>query len=377
MAASGTATAAAGRVDTAAAPAKPLRPAFRSDAQAAGFALLIAFALALPVLLAKVHPGGREYQYSAVREEDGAFSFVRHEIFHVKDDIDIVFAGNSTTWAGFDSPLVESALSRALGRRARVVTFGSYWPGLDVPYMEIHDALQHKRIGMVVLSVPRTEFNDGPSPVGVRFLSYSDPPDTRADLPLDYRMELYAGYVLRSPRDLLNWIRPIRPIPSGYAAHNGSMHADKGYEGAPFTRFVPPVPALDASRMIYSAATRGRFHFTGNGPPPYHVFYLRKLAKLLSAAHTRFVVVNLPIQDDGRSATAIERQCWPQLAGPSTILAGIPPATLFRGLTDAQIKLLYYDSVHLNSNGSEYVTRALLPALLDIYGGAYGGENRR
>src|SRR5271166_3053874 len=114
--------------ESAAAAGEPLRPAFRNSFQMAAFLLLMLLGLGAPILLAPLLPHDRQYVYGAMREEDGAFSYVRHEIFDVKDDIDILFAGNSTIWAGIDSPLVEKALSERLGRRARVLTFGSYWP---------------------------------------------------------------------------------------------------------------------------------------------------------------------------------------------------------------------------------------------------------
>ena len=360
---SGVASAAA----TAPAPGDQLRPAFRNDLQAAGFLLLVAVALASPVLLAAAHPFDRPYFYDAMREEDGAFSFVRHEIFEVKDDIDILFAGNSTLWAGIYSPIVQDALTQRLGRPARALTFGSYWPSMDVPYMEIRDALEHKHVRMIVLSIPRTEFNDGPSPVGSRFLSYSDPEEATSGLPLRYRINLYAGYVLRTPRDLLACLRTNPTGPSVYTSFNGSMASRAAFDGARFTRFTPNPPALPADRLIYSERTRAGFRYTGEAPEPYQTFYLHKIADLARSKGAKLVLLSIPQLKDRRNTATLERQNWTDIPGSQSAMVGLPPALLFRGLTDAEVTRLYYDKVHLNLNGSEFYTKVITPALLELY----------
>jgi hypothetical protein len=346
-----------------------LRPAFRTDLHAAAFLFLVVAALAAPVLLDRIHHPSREYVYQVMREQDGAFSFVQHEIFDVKEDIDILFAGNSTVWAGMDSPLMEEALTRRRGRKAHVVSFGSYWPSVDVPYMEIVDALAHKRIHMVVISVPRMEYGDAPSPVAARFLSYGDPPEAREGLPARYRLTLYAGFVLRSPRDVLASLRPTRSIPSAYTANNGSLLSTEGWEKLPFTVFSPPPPEVPAGESIYSAQTGDRFAFIQDPLPFYQTWNLRKLTGLLAARKIKMVMVGIPQYPERRNGRVVERQPWQEILGPQVAVAGIPPAVLFSGITDENIRKLYFDNMHLNRNGSEFLTRALTPALLELYAG--------
>ena len=48
-------------------------------------------------------------------------------------------------------------------------------------------------------------------------------------------------------------------------------------------------------------------------------------------------------------------------------MLGIPPAILFKGLTDDDIRKLYSDSVHFNENGQNYFTALMTPNLLKIY----------
>jgi hypothetical protein len=48
-------------------------------------------------------------------------------------------------------------------------------------------------------------------------------------------------------------------------------------------------------------------------------------------------------------------------------MIGIPPATLFTGLTDEEIRKLYSDPVHLNENGQIFFTTVMTPILLKLY----------
>ena len=47
-------------------------------------------------------------------------------------------------------------------------------------------------------------------------------------------------------------------------------------------------------------------------------------------------------------------------------IVGVPPATLFQGLTDAEIDQFYYNE-HLNANGCRLFTRTITPALVKTY----------
>jgi hypothetical protein len=351
-----------------------LRPAFDNDFQALAFLVLVAALLVSPILLGHLHPEDREHAYQDMRSQDGGFSFAGHEIYEVQDDIDILFAGPSTVWTGIDSLIVEQALTQKLGRHARVVTYGSTGASIEVQYIQIRDTLKHKKVGMVVTSVPRSLhvdnpawlFSDSPSPQGFRFLSYTDPPQTDG-LPLRYRAMLYAGYVLRTPRDFLDWLRPPRKVPSPLMSTQGSFHAFAGYDNDPYAEYHAPVPQLPPDAFIYSPQTRNNFSFSGDSLPYFQTYYLHKLLELVKARHIKLVFVNIPEYEERGRTTVAERLCWPEILGPASTLIGLPPATLFERLSQGDIRKLYYNNLHLNRNGSEMFTRAITPVIVELY----------
>jgi hypothetical protein len=58
---------------------------------------------------------------------------------------------------------------------------------------------------------------------------------------------------------------------------------------------------------------------------------------------------------------------WPAVVGlPSAPILAIPSTVLFRDVPASEINNYYYDQ-HFNDNGKELFTRAITPALLDLY----------
>ncbi len=346
-----------------------LRPAFSSPVQIISFILLVVFALLLPVFIAATGKITRRNSYEIMPEEHGAYSFVKTEIFDNEQDIDILFVGSSIQWNAIDTPQVQRGLSDAVGREARVVSFGFNFNGIDIPYVQLCDVIERKRVRMVVFSVPRLPFNDGPNATGYKFLRYGEYADTTGDLPFEYKTALFAGSVLRSPHDLLTLLRENKSKPSKYAADLGANREVMGMGRNPekFVGFTPPAPIVPISDLLLSNATRNRFEFTNEMLPPYQNHYLNELVDLLSRNRIPLVIINVPQYNERLSPRVIERFDWATIFNSDVPLIGIAPTTLFNGLTPTEVELLHCDQYHLNKNGSEFFTQTVLPAILEVY----------
>ena len=62
-----------------------------------------------------------------------------------------------------------------------------------------------------------------------------------------------------------------------------------------------------------------------------------------------------------------ERVCWPDILPAEVAMVGIPPAALFAGLSDEEVRKLFVNPLHLNHNGAEYFTSLIMPALFQLY----------
>jgi hypothetical protein len=200
------------------------------------------------------------------------------------------------------------------------------------------------------------------------------------------QMEYYFAAVAGMPRNLLDMLRPnlpadlnavstweIRGKGPNLASHLGAITTRVGFrpapdaEPGPFVEFTPQTGVTPADVCIYSQDTKTNFVFSSAALPPMELHFIQKLTALAQDNDCKLVVVHNPKFDERHSPVISEPVFWPDiLPGPITRI-GIPPATLFRGLTDDDIKKLYGDSLHLNENGQRYFTSLMTPALLKIY----------
>ena len=51
----------------------------------------------------------------------------------------------------------------------------------------------------------------------------------------------------------------------------------------------------------------------------------------------------------------------------SLTMIGIPPATLFQGMSESDVLKLYYDPDHFNRNGQKYYTSIITPRIVETY----------
>lgn len=346
-----------------------LRPAFSSPVQTVSFIVLVVFALLLPVFIGASGKITRKHSYEIMPEEHGAYSFVKAEIFDNEEDIDILFVGSSIQWNAIDTPQVQRALSEVAGRDIRVVSFGFNFNGIDIPYVQLRDVLERKRVRMVILSIPRLPFNDGPNATAFKFLRYDEYTDATRDLSLKNKSTLFATSILRSPHDLLTLLRENKAKPSKYSADLGANKEIMGMGRKPekFVEFRPPASAIPGSQLIFSNATSDQFEFTNEVLPAYQNYYLHQLVALLNHKQVPLVMINVPQYNEWQSPRVIERFDWAKTLSSDIPLIGISPTKLFEGLTPDEVERLHCDQYHLNKNGSEFFTQMIMPAIVEIY----------
>jgi hypothetical protein len=346
-----------------------VRPAFESETQALAFLALLVFLLLLPVFITESGLISRRDSYESMPENLGAYSFIENEIFDNGEDIDLLFLGNSSVFGNIDTPQVQKALSAALGREARVVTFGQYFIGADINYMQMRDLLERKRVRLVVIAVPLTPYTPGPSATAYRFIRYSDDLELFKRLPFESKMSLYACSVLRAPRDVLTIVRRNKTKPSPYAKNLGAEKSEVAWGRIPenFVRFSPPAPSIHAREMIFPGENESDFQWTNEDIPPHQRIYLQSLVELLQRRQTPLAIINFPLYSQRRSPKIIERKDWSKVFGMRIPVMGVAPERLFCGLDDEEVKMLFFDDMHFNRNGSEMFTQTLLPAILEVY----------
>jgi hypothetical protein len=346
-------------------------PAIWSNRHAVALILVIAVLLTLPVLMSVVGLPPRDRVYSGIRVETGMGPFDEKQIFEEKGPVDILFVGSSLMVRGVDMGYVQQQLSAKLGRPAKVSYLSLKWQGLDMQYMLVHDFLEHHRVGLVMMDMPTLALiGDSPHIQAYRWMRWGEFPVSTAGLSFRQRMAIYGAEVLGAPRQLVNYLRPNRLVQDPQlAAKLGSQseYGKVGYFGGPFVAEPRTPPAIPLESIFSHGEADRNFDFQGQPLGPYHRYWGREIGNLTKQYNVAFAMMHIP-EDTEKGMTHVpERMYWPSVIGiPSAPVMGIPSATLFRDTPSAEIDNYYYDQ-HFNDNGREFFTRAITPALLDLY----------
>jgi len=364
-----------------------MRLAFSSTRSAATFALLLLGLLLSPLIVGKGLLPPRREIYSSIWWANGDFPYMEQEIFREQGDIDILFVGASHIWAAFDTPYVQEQLGKRLGRPAVVRTFGWGGPGNDQLYFVTQDLLKNRKVRLLVFDDGYNE-TDTPHPLATRLFRLGDNAEALAGLPLSLKMPFYLASIIGMPRNLLSLTRPnlpadlnpekknyweIRSHAPNLAARLGAISAQMGFrpdslaEPDPFVSYTPPTGIQPSAVCIYDPATRTNFLSSSGTMPPMQLHFLKKFGALAQAHDCKLVLVHIPLFDEKYVTTIHEPVFWPDLQPANVTLIGIPPATLYQGLTEPDVRKLHSDPVHLNQNGQAYFTSLLTPTLLRIY----------
>jgi hypothetical protein len=340
-----------------------VRPAFVSRRHAALFAVLLAAILVFPLVIQRLVPGWR-YPAAGLHAGPGDFAYL-DQIANEPGDLDVVVIGDSFVMHGIDGLAIERAVAEHFHRPARVATFGIRHRGEEVYYLLLRRLLAHKKPKLIILDTSIYDRNE-PHLWDYRMLKMDEGDDFYRGLTPWARWQLYTQAVLGIPRTILNELRePIADVhPADY---RGELLYPDGMNGAPFHAIDlhPPTP-FPAARTLFSDARRSEWHFIDAPYSPYARVYVDKLRALVDDNRVPIAILDIPLYER-RDQKQVEMRCdWTKQFHVPTFMIGVPPATLFAGLDDATLRLLYADRVHFNINGAHYFTEVVTPAILEI-----------
>jgi hypothetical protein len=233
--------------------------------------------------------------------------------------------------------------------------------------------------------------SDKPHILSPHMFRFGDDADVLGGLPLWARASYYFAAVVGMPHNLLGLVRTnfapnLHPgKPTHFEIHDRALNpvtqlgaltdhlgfssnflADY-YEHPSFVEYTPQTGVQPSDVCIYSADTKTNFAFAGGAIPPAQLHFAQKFAALAREHGCKLVLVHIPFYDERRSTVISEPTFWPDALGTNVTMIGIPPARLFKGLSDDEIRKLYGDPVHLNENGQKYFTTLMTPTLLKLY----------
>lgn len=333
------------------------------------FPLLLVVCLLAPLLVSRIVKPGRDLLYRTVPVAAGPFPAMEQQIFQEQGDIDILFLGDSLLWQAIDIPQVQQTLSQKLGRQATVFSFSSNWVGLDRHYFLLKDLLAHRKVGMVVFSMPHPTVGiEDKTHVEAHFwFRLGEDPEVFRGLPFGDKATLYATALFGAPRHFLGRIRTNPLDPAQTDPYLLRWVEDRlGFEGAPFA-IEPRIDRMISGAMpLCAKGPHPGFRFTGPPLGRLQRHFAQLIAAQIHQHKVKGLILHVPVYSEHLGTTIDERECWPLVLSGQIMIAGVPPSQLFNGFTKEQIQHCYYNE-HFNQNGKRLFTRTILQLLMDRY----------
>lgn len=342
-----------------------MAPAFHSTRHAIAFGGVIVFFLTLPIVLRGVGGVSPEESFRGISERAGDFDRIGHEIFQDHSDLDVFLCGSSLLDLAVDPELVTRQMSQAIGHPVKTLLLEQAWQGPDMNYFVARALMERRRVKMLVIAAPAwIQRSNQPHVQLFRVVRYGDYPGALDGLGFRSRVAEYADYPLGAPRQALNLLRANLVAPDAGRARGARVGV--GYEGGPFVPHEVSDPAVPPSESIDSAKSRDLFRFDGPPLSPYQFHFLLKTAELAREHGTLLVILHLPSPSERGLTVVPDRKLMPGIIGDGVFFVGVPSARLFHNVPDRDF-LDYYQDEHMNLNGSQLFTRAIIPALIKIY----------
>lgn len=363
-----------------------MRPAFSSTKQAASFALLLLLLLSSPWLAGKRFLPPREQAYATAGWAEGPYPWMEKQIFLETNDIDIVFMGSSSMEWAIDTPYVQEKLDEHLGRKSVVRSICWTKVGFDALYFAAKDLLERRHVKTLVFYDQAEKTL--PASGTVNWYRFGDDAALLSGLQFRYKAYYYFAATVGMQRNFLAMLSPNLPEEtnntdpsycelSWHAANPenrlGAITAQVGFhqsDGAePFVPYLPKTGVTPSDVSIYAPATASNFAFSDQPLPSWQIYFLKRFALEAGKHGCKLVLLHIPFMKEKQSLKINESAYWPDALQTDVAMLGIPTGRLFAGMSEDDVKRLFYNSQHLNQNGSKYFTPLVVPALLQLHEG--------
>lgn len=344
-------------------------PAFQSTRSALAFSILLLFLLCLPVIVYGLGLPSRRQTWSGVPQHVGAVGDVVRSIFEEKRDADVVFLGPSLVRRAIDRDLMEQSLGKQLGRPVEVVSLSMSWAGADAQYFMLRDYLDHHHPRLIVWDAPGRVSSSGEAHIQAqRWMRFGEFTDTFTDLPALWKVQAYAAMVLGAPKQLLYKLRSNlltdeeRSDREGYDIHL-SLHT--GYHHTAFIQDALPTTTTTPAAALLPV-TSPLLYLQKPSPNAFESKYMHAIVALAASRHCTLVLLHIPTDNEYGDAGIPSVANWATLFGAQYREVAIPAKVLFAGI-DRDRYLHFFSDGHLNANGREVFTKAILPPIMEAY----------
>lgn len=293
-------------------------------------------------------------------------------------DIDILFVGASAVGSGFDPHIVRDALREKLGREPLVYTLYHPKCGADLDYIMIKDILERRHVKLMVWEALRAQCRDDRMHSGSNYLWDYALHREVMDAPTLDKTYVVLFSMMNSLKLILSPILDLQ----GKSFTEWRFLCDRGSDyGACLRRHgiermepppVAPEHELPMEKVLhYRQQQDDDLLILRQYNRSTQLFY-ETILNEAQAKGTKVAITQVPMTEDGKNIVLHSFHSG-HPANSLPVLA-IPRGYLFPTKKELKQYFMPGDRVHFSIYGSQYHTRAILPALLHLYDEAVKGE---
>jgi|GEM_PF-6264751 len=346
------------------------------------FLFAIVFGTVWPALNEVVFQTSASAIYQTIPPRYRNYAFIGRSI-KAGGIVDVLVVGPSHLWSGISVDVLESELSKSLGRPAKALNFGSSWFGLEADYSKVHDALKSIKPKIVLVADAPT----GPHPPHQLTKYFWRPLEMQAPAGLSTfdRLSLYAISILGAPHRFwadaqggAKFTAKRTKIENKYIKDKGFnnkntdqygwlSHADKNQKHRrKFIDHDHAMPKIPADDMIFKGREDENFSYLNPSYDCYQSAFLRAISDDVKESGAVFATLSIPTHWANRpmERTLVRRLCndvekpWAQI--------GVPMQRLFENVPYDQMLDYYHNETHLNAAGAKRFTAAIAPAIAKL-----------
>ena len=315
----------------------------------------------------------RELAYKSFSPQLGPTQVLYREIFQEKEVVDILVLGSSLMMCAIDPVLLSETISPKGTKSLNILNLSTNWRSEDINFVILNDLVKRRSVKTLIWSPISPDFsnNEGPHELGFQFWNHGENFEITRSLPVKYQLNYFTGSILNFPRSIYLSLtrgdkrsKPFFDIPQKYNfGPKGALHQTQNYFFEPWEKIEKKIPIIDIQSSIYSSQSHGNFKFSEKSVSDFQRIMISKLGDICAENGISTICLSLPNFRNHLSQNVLLHENWSKVLNTENIMVGISPKSLYKNLSEEEIRMFYFDSGHMNLNGQRYYTKAIAPVI--------------
>jgi hypothetical protein len=308
---------------------------------------------------------------------------ILYETFVNQSEIDLLFIGSSNVGNDINRELLRIMLQNELQREVKLFTIDIACECSILRYKLLKEILDRRKVGLIIFGLPSVA-SENFDPIDRNVYQVSDHKQLLEVAPFNLHLAYLTSAQITFPFQMVkhylfsekyrntyrnNDFVPTysQPLAKGWGEPRPAKKEELAknpfkkivYDYSDFKIFEPfsPQPLV----QLHESLNKIEHEYLVSSKVSNALFF-----KMLSYARSRvrfLAVMHMPIFDERNKTSIVLRIDPKKLINEKVPFLAISNSELFRNLSENQIRQLYFNNLHFNTNGANFFTKAIGPAI--------------